>query len=226
MTPRPVTSLLIPLAVGVAVAIAALVVVLVITDDGGPSSAATTTAATTTAPPGTSSTTATTSATTSTTATTTTTAPATTTTFGGATATVGLDTVAGSPGPQLTDLRVGDHPGYVRVVFDLSGDGTPLYTVGYETPPFSGASGEPTPVDGTAFLVVRLFPALRYDIDTMVPTYTGELVIEPGFDPISQVVFIDDFEAMMVWVIGLTSEQPFTVDVLQEPLRLVIDIAK
>lgn len=203
-------------------AVAALVAILVITDDGGPSAVATTT----TSPPNTSSTTATTSTTTSTTATTTTTAPATTTTFGGATATVSNPTIVGSPGPHLTDLRVGDHPDYVRMVFDLSGDGTPLYTVGYETPPFSGASGEPIPVDGTAFLAVRLFPALRYDIDTMVPTYTGELVIEPGLEPISQIVFIDDFEAMMVWVIGLTAEQPFTVDVLQEPLRLVIDIAK
>ena len=37
---------------------------------------------------------------------------------------------------------------------------------------------------------------------------------------------VDDFEAAMTWVIGLDGQRAFTVQVLQEPLRVVVDIAK
>ena len=134
--------------------------------------------------------------------------------------------VAGSPGPNLTDVRVGDHEGFVRLVFDLTGDGTPIYIVGYEMPPFLATSGDSVPVVGTTFLSIRISPALRYDIDTMTPTYTGDLVLDPGLGPIEQIVFVDDFEASMWWVVGMSGQRAFTVSVLQDPLRLVVDIAK
>ena len=56
--------------------------------------------------------------------------------------------------------------------------------------------------------------------------YTGDVTLDPGLDPIVEIQFVDDFEADMVWVIGLTAERAFTAEVLQDPLRLVIDIAK
>jgi hypothetical protein len=215
MTTRPRPSLLIPILAGVLVAVVALLIVVLATDDNGTTAATTTTGASTTAV----TTTAASTTTSSTTA-------ASTTTFAGGTDTVTHTEMTGTPGPNLTDLRIGDHDGFVRVVFDLTGAGTPMYIVGYESPPFSGASGEPVPVGGTAFLAVHLSPALRYDVDTMVPTYTGDLVLVPGLDPIEQIVFVDDFEAAMYWVIGLSAQRPFTVEVMQDPVRLVIDIAK
>jgi hypothetical protein len=38
--------------------------------------------------------------------------------------------------------------------------------------------------------------------------------------PIDQIVFIDDFEASMWWVIGL-SGQRLSVDILQDPLVVI-----
>ena len=222
MITRSRPSLLIPALAGVLVAvIALLVVVLMTSDDDG--TAATTTAVSTSAP-------VTTTAATSSTDGTTTTAPTTstgvTTTLPGSTDTVTNTEITGTPGPNLTDVRIGDHDGFVRIVFDLTGAGTPMYIVGYENAPFLATSGDPVPVEGAVFLAVHLSPARRFDIDTMVPTYTGDLVLEPGFDPIAQVVFIDDFEAAMQWVIGLDAQHPFTVEVLQDPLRLVVDVSK
>ncbi len=193
-----------------------MVAVVIISNDD-PQAATTTTGAA----PGTS----TTEAPTTTAATTTTAAPTTTVFVGGIETVTNLE-ITGSPGPQLTDVRVGDHPGFVRIVFDLTGNGTPLYIVGYEDPPFLATSGDPVPVDGEAFLAVHLSPARRHDIDTDTPTYTGDLVLDPDLGPIAQIVFVDDFEATMTWVIGLDGERAFLVLVLQDPLRLVVDVAK
>jgi hypothetical protein len=210
LTLRPRPSLFVPILTGVLVAGLAMVVVVVISDDDP--QAATTTTATTVAP--------------TTSTTTTTTTPTTTTVFVGGMETVSNLEITGDPGPQLTAVRVGDHDGFVRIVFDLSGDGTPLYIVGYEDPPFLATSGDAVPVDGDAFLAVHLSPARRHNIDTGTPTYTGDLVLDPDLGPVQQIVFIDDFEASMTWVIGLDGERAFTVTVLQDPLRLVVDVAK
>jgi hypothetical protein len=222
MTARPRNSLLIPILAGAFVATAALLVVVLVTDDDGGTTTSSTAPDTTTVTTAASSTTA--AATTV--GTTTSTAAASTTTFAGGTDTVTHLGFEGSPGPNLTDVRIGDHEGFVRVVFDLTGAGTPMHIVGYESPPFIATSGNPVPVSGTAFLAVHLSPAMRFDIDTQVPTYTGDLVLDPGLAPIEQIVFIDDFEAAMYWVIGLDAVRPFTVSVLQGPLRVVVDIAK
>lgn len=160
--------------------------------------------------------------------TTTTYATPTTTGFEGDTETKTNDTLDGDPGPNLTDVRVGDHPdeGYVRVVFNLTGEGSPNYVVGYEDGPFMETSGDTVEVDGEAFLVVHISPARLHDIDSGDPTYTGDLELDPGIDPIVQVKFIDDFEASMTWVLGLDAERRFTVRVFQDPLRVIVDIAK
>lgn len=221
MTARPRPSLLIPALSGVLVAVIALLIVVLMTSDDDPVDTTTTAVATTTT-----STIVATSSTEGSTTTTATTSTGVSTTIAGSTGTVTNTEISGAPGPNLTDVRIGDHDGFVRIVFDLTGDGTPMYIIGYEQAPFLATSGDPVPVEGAAFLVVHLSPARRYDIDTLVPTYTGDLVLEPGFDPIEQIVFIDDFEAAMQWVIGLDAEHPFTVEVLQDPLRVVVDVEK
>lgn len=205
---------------------ALLVVVIFIwvsDDDDGSAITTVTTSATTTAPS-----TTTTAATTTTVESTTTTASTTTTVpFDGDTEPKSNLTVTGDPGPYLTDVRVGDHPddGFVRIVFDLTGEGQPFYVIGYADPPFLAISGDEVAVDGSAFIHVAISPALTHDVDTFDPVYTGGEELFPGLDPIVELQFLGDFEATMEWVIGLESDQPFTVVILQDPLRIVIDIA-
>jgi len=134
--------------------------------------------------------------------------------------------LSGSPGPNLTDVRVGEHPTFTRVVFDFTGDGVPLFTVGYSTgPSFSGSGGgDAVSVDGNAYLTVSVYPGITYDIDTYAPTYAGPTTLDPGFGPIAEIAVVDDFEADMLWVIGLTEQKGFEVTTLTGPVRLVIDI--
>jgi len=64
---------------------------------------------------------------------------------------------------QITDVRVGTHPGYDRIVFEFAGSGRPQLTVAVASPPFVGdASGQPVTVAGSAFLTLKLYDASGY----------------------------------------------------------------
>jgi hypothetical protein len=216
-----------------------LVVVLVNRGDGDGSAANISTTTTTTAPEQTTSTAATPAPTTTTvpattlpSPTSTTAAPPTPTTttippFDGTT-----DTKSGGAGDsdsRLVEVRVGKHPGFTRVVWEMDGSsGTPLYDVGLAAGPFGNVSGNTVPVDGNAFIHVRLFPGMRWDISDpngIVQTYFGPEEIDVGIGSIVEVVFLEDFEANMEWVIGLTTERPFKVFTLESPTRLAVDVA-
>ena len=133
----------------------------------------------------------------------------------------------GDPGSALTAVRTGGHITFSRVVFDFQGDGTPMYQVGYQPgPTFTGSGGgDPISPSGSVFLVVRIVPGLTYDVDDLSPTYLGPTSFDPELGSIVEIVFVDDFEAEMVWVFGLTEEQGFRVSTRIDPQRLVIDIA-
>lgn len=218
------TPPIIPILLGIIAAVLVLLTIMLLSGGGDDPVADTTTSSfvdtttTTTIPEG------------STTAPSTTTIPVETTTttsaFSGDTTPKSNDAIVGDPEAYLTEVRFGDHDGFVRVVFELTGVGEPIWMVGYADPPFTtdGEGGE-VPVSGSAFLKIDMTPGARYDQDFTL-TYEGDLVLEPGLAPIDQVVFLDDFERVMHWVIGLDAERPFTATLLQDPLRLVIDIAK
>lgn len=211
------SPVIIPILAGVIAAVMVLLTIMWLT--GGDdeiavstttTEATTTTAATTTEP------TTTTAATTTTTA-----APA----FSGDTSPKSNDAIVGDPEAFLTEVRFGEHAGFIRVVFEFTGAGEPIWRVEYAEPPFmTDGAGEEVPVEGEAFLSIVMTPGARYDHDFDL-TYEGDLVLDPGYDPIEQVVFVDDFERVMTWVIGLSEERAFTATILQDPLRLVIDIA-
>jgi len=130
----------------------------------------------------------------------------------------------------LTAVRTGAQPCADRVVFDFRGPTPPGYVVEYQPGPFTfGESGEPLAIAGRAFLVVRLEPASGVDLTdpAAAPTYDGPASITPtGLAHVAEIRRLSDFEAQMVWVIGLDTVRPFTVDTLTAPSRVFIDIAR
>ena len=181
-------------------------------------------ASTTTASPTTSTSTTTTTTTTSTTTTITTTLPP----------SVG-DTlpkqggIVGTPGGQLADVRaVQRDEGYTRIVFDFTGTGIPSYRVEYTPGPFTNIAGDDIGVSGTHYLLVTVFPAMRWDItdpNNQFPVYTGPERIGLQTRSVTEVVFVEDFEANLEWVIGVTAEKDFMVGTLVNPPRIYLDIA-
>ena len=130
----------------------------------------------------------------------------------------------------LTDVTTGDHECWERVVFEMedadgAADGAISYQVAYADPPFAGPPGFPIPVDGNAFVTVRFWGASGYDLEAEEETYLGPDEIHPAdLESVEELHLVEDFEAILVWVIGLDQRREINVFELDGPDRLVIDI--
>lgn len=122
----------------------------------------------------------------------------------------------------LTDVRVVD--GECDRIEFLFEEAVPGVQAGYEaadTALSADGSGNAVPLDGEAFLVVRLEPAMtaRAAADgTLTITYDGP----PRFGGETPLVKTGDFEAVVRWTIGLDEERPFDVRVVGG--RVVVSI--
>ena len=130
----------------------------------------------------------------------------------------------------LTGVRIDSQACIDRVVFDFkpaNGD-EPGYSVQYRPAAEAqteDASGNHIPIEGNAFLVVRLEPAATADTSggTLERTYTGPRTIKPaGMHWVRQVSKTGDFEAVLTWAIGLSEQRPFKVT--SGPSRLTIEL--
>jgi hypothetical protein len=122
---------------------------------------------------------------------------------------------------SLAGVRAGQQDCYERVVFDFKDESLPTYRIMTAAPPFSGTSDMPIPVAGTGFIKVHFASTQARQFGS----YTGPSAINPGFPVIKEIHLIDDFEAVVIWVIGLDKERSFRVGTLSNPTRIYIDVA-
>jgi hypothetical protein len=124
----------------------------------------------------------------------------------------------------LRDVRTGDQQTFDRVVFEIEGAKLPDYDVKYVPRPVHCGSGEPVKIDGSAFLQVRLSPAQAHT-EEGAPT-VATLQRKVRLPVIREIRATCDFEAEVVWVIGLSARKEYRVLELEGPTRLVIDIER
>ena len=130
------------------------------------------------------------------------------------------------PRANITDVRVGTHDGYDRVVFEFE-QGLPEITLDRATPPFThDASGIPIDVDGSSFLRLTMRGGTK-QTEAGESSYTGPTEFTPGYDTLVHLVEGGDFEAQSTWYFGLEAEA--CVRVMQlggagDSPRLVIDL--
>lgn len=127
---------------------------------------------------------------------------------------------------HVTDLRVGTHAGYDRVVFEFAGSGVPALAITRVAPPFTkDPSGLPLAVPGTSFVRVQITNASGEGYAALdgAPTYTGPSTFEPRYPRLTALVRAEDFEGHVTWIAGLTGPACYHVLVLTGPTRLVID---
>lgn len=122
----------------------------------------------------------------------------------------------------VTDIRVGHHQGFDRIVFDLEGTGTPGYFVSYTDEPAQQASGFPLVPAGDSYLQVMID-------GTAYPFEVGQEARTLSTTPNEQVVkdILDGgmFEAQSQYIVGINGpKKPFAVGVLTNPTRLVVDV--
>jgi hypothetical protein len=204
-------------------------------DSVPPTAQRATTVATTTAPTGGATTLPTTTTARSTVPDTGATAPAgpSTTSDGGSTTTVAcdaptesVDVVEGFPGTLSArfgdDVDTGGHPCYERVVFTFAGTGDrPGFAVRYQPDPLAGVGTDPVDLRGDANLVVSVGTWMGRD-----GNFNGETQLFPtNVAKIREVTLLSNDAGVMTWGIGLDERRPFEVFVLQDPFRLVVDVA-
>jgi hypothetical protein len=124
---------------------------------------------------------------------------------------------------NYTDVRVGTHDGYDRLVLEFN-LGTPEFTLERDEPPHEQpASGFPVDVEGETVLLLTLFDATALTESGEI-SYDGPRDFDPGFPVLVDVVHGADFEAQTAWFIGLAREACVRVTLLTDPDRIVIDV--
>ncbi|HET8994860.1 MULTISPECIES: AMIN-like domain-containing (lipo)protein [unclassified Rhodococcus (in: high G+C Gram-positive bacteria)] len=126
----------------------------------------------------------------------------------------------------VTDIRTGRHEGFDRVVYEMGGQGTPGWRVGYVDQAVQDGSGNEIPLAGSAVIQV-LIDGSAYPFDSGVEPYSGpNPVLGPSGGSVVEVNGSGVFEGVTQSFIGVAAaDTPFSVTALTEPTRLVIDVA-
>jgi hypothetical protein len=140
-----------------------------------------------------------------------------------------------SPAP-LYLVRVGQHPCYDRVVFDVNGPEAVGYTARYVPVVQADGSGKPVPVAGGAALeIVVRAPMQGTDSQGHQPgsrtPAVGENLVEPsrvaGWTSVRQVTYAGSFEGQTTTAVGVRTRLPFRVFLTADRYyrHVVVDIA-
>jgi hypothetical protein len=137
---------------------------------------------------------------------------------------------------NIADVRVGEHDGFDRLVFefqayaDVDGtgereEGIPEHLLRAAEPPLvDNPRGAEMDVAGGAFLHLTLLGGTRLTAE-FEETFEGPLQFDVNGEAIAEVVEAGDFEATADWYIGLEEGEPcLRIFQLDDPARLVIDI--
>lgn len=119
-----------------------------------------------------------------------------------------------------TDLRVGLHDGYDRVVIEFDA-GVPRYELSYVDAIKQAGSGRPVEVAGAVSFLIALEPAYGHD-DAGAATVPGS-ADTAGLKNVVQASRVDDYEGQLRFAVGLGARVDPEVRTLSDPARLVID---
>lgn len=125
----------------------------------------------------------------------------------------------------VTEVRIGQHDGFDRVVFELAGNGRAGWSVAYTDEALAQGSGAPVEVDGNAVLSVAISGvAFPPDLPDSIEVWDEERLGARSGGVIVEVVDDTVFEGQHTFFVGTTGERPFLVERLEDPQRIVIDL--
>jgi hypothetical protein len=125
----------------------------------------------------------------------------------------------------LRGVRTGRHDGFDRIVFDFGPDPVPSYHIEYvDRPVHECGSGHVVELPGDGWLAVRFEPARAHDDDGRATIPERDL--RPDLANVLRLRSICDFEAHLDWIAAVGSPNPYSVLLLRQPERLVVDIRR
>lgn len=123
------------------------------------------------------------------------------------------------------DVRSAVHDGFERIVIEHAGSGTPSYMAQYTDEPVEPGRGEPIDTGDNAYLeVIASGTASIDDIDEEQMLDNGEEITNLETEATGTVVCFAPWEATSNYFIGLDEQRPYAVTILEDPVRIVIDI--
>jgi hypothetical protein len=117
-------------------------------------------------------------------------------------------------------VRVGQHPGYDRIVIEF-GNGVPIYSVTRQPNATFTRSprGDQVTLDGTAGVLIVVHTVTNWT------SYSGPTAFRPGYLYLSQALLIENYEGYQQWALGIQGTPALRVFALSSPSRLVVDVA-
>lgn len=122
----------------------------------------------------------------------------------------------------VTGVRTASHDSFDRIVFDFRGSGTPGWFIDYTNTPTQQGSGYPIEFDGEVALYVGIEGTTYPEPDD--PNAPSLRTVPGTGGVVTEIIYSSIFEGRTEYIIGLNSRQPYSVTVLEQPTRLVIDI--
>jgi hypothetical protein len=123
----------------------------------------------------------------------------------------------------VTSVRVSTHGEYDRVVVALDGGLPGRRLTWLKVPPHRCGSSAPLALRGAAWLELRLDPAQAHDAQGHVTV--SDLAAQPQLPSIAALALGCDAEGVVTWAIGAPAARPYRVLTLNDPPRVVVDIA-
>lgn len=132
---------------------------------------------------------------------------------------------AGDAALTVTDVRVGHHDGFDRVVLELAGTGTPGWRVEYVDAAVEDPTGETVDLAGDSVLQVVVTGA-AYPFETGATEFPlRQPVTAAGTTVVGEAVLLGTFEAQSQALVGVTgAPAPFRAYLLENPTRVVVDV--
>lgn len=126
---------------------------------------------------------------------------------------------------SVTDIRIGRHDGFDRVVLEVDGRGIPGWDTRYVDQAREQGSGFLVELAGDGVLEITL-TGVGYPFDTGVEEYSGpRRLASADTEVVTEVVWDSTYEGSSVAFVGTDSTMPFRVYSLDDPVRVVLEVA-
>ena len=127
-------------------------------------------------------------------------------------------------GVYPTAVRSALHDGFERIVIEHAGTGQPSFHAQYTDEPLEPGIGTPVDTGAGAYLEVTLSGTSNAYDDPPDMLDHGETIENLTTQATQSVVSFAPWEATSTYILGLDEQRPVAVTVLEEPVRLVIDV--
>jgi hypothetical protein len=116
-------------------------------------------------------------------------------------------------------VRVGQHPGYDRIVIEFV-SGVPNYTVTRQSTPafIRSPRGDQVTLEGSAGVLIVIHSVNNWT------SYAGPTAFHPGYPYLRQALLVENFEGYQQWALGIQGTPALRVFTLASPSRLVVDV--